>query len=69
MRSGKTIEDMDRFGATTLVVGGGVSNAGRKRLPLRLMISLLYLKHVYSESEEGVVVRWVTKASKTFWRK
>ena len=38
--------------------GGGVSNAGRPRLPIRLMVSLLYLKHAFDESDEGVVDRW-----------
>jgi len=40
------------------VFGGGVSNAGRPRLPIRLMVSLLYLKHAFDESDEGVVDRW-----------
>jgi transposase, IS5 family len=39
------------------VVGGGKSNAGRPRLPTRLMVSLLYLKHAFNESDEGVVER------------
>jgi hypothetical protein len=28
------------------------------RLPMRLMISLLYLKHTFDESDEGVLDRW-----------
>ena len=35
-----------------------MSNAGRPRVPLRTMISLLYLKHAINESDEGVVERW-----------
>jgi IS5 family transposase len=35
-----------------------VSPAGHPRLPLRLMISLLYLKDALNESDEGVVERW-----------
>ena len=58
VRSGKKIEDEDLFGPVSGVVGGGVSPAGRPRVPLRLMISLLYLKHAYNESDEGVVERW-----------
>jgi len=27
-------------------------------VPLRIMISLLYLKHAFNESDEGVVARW-----------
>lgn len=34
------------------------SRAGRPRVPLRIMISLLYLKHAFNESDEGVVERW-----------
>jgi IS5 family transposase len=40
------------------VVGSGKSNAGRPRLPIRLMVSLLYLKHAFNENDEGVVERW-----------
>ena len=58
VRTGKKIEDMDMFGPTVAVAGAGVSNAGRPRLPTRLMISLLYLKHAFNESDEDVVQRW-----------
>lgn len=58
VRAGKKLEDVDLFGSNSMVVGGGVSRAGRPRLPLRLMVSLLYLKHAYNESDEGVVERW-----------
>ena len=58
VRSGKTMVDVDLFGSTTSLVGAGASKAGRPRLPLRLMISLLYLKHAFNESDEGVVERW-----------
>jgi len=59
VRTGKKIEDMDMFGPTVAVAvaGAGVSNAGRPRLPTRLMISLLYLKHAFNESDEDVVQR------------
>jgi IS5 family transposase len=40
------------------VAGAGVSAAGRPRLPIRLMVSLLYLKHAFNESDESVVQRW-----------
>jgi hypothetical protein len=46
------------FGSQTVVLGAGLSNAGRPRLPFRLMVSLLYLKHAYNESDEGLVDRW-----------
>jgi IS5 family transposase len=57
-KAGKQIDDIGLFGATVQVVGGGVSNAGRPRLPIRLMVSLLYLKHAYDESDEGLCERW-----------
>ena len=34
------------------------SKAGRPRVPLRVMISLLCRKHALNESDEGVVARW-----------
>ncbi len=58
VRTGNKIEGADLFGATELVVGAGISNAGRPRLPTRLMASLLYLKHAFNESDEDVVQRW-----------
>ena len=58
VRTGKQIEGSGLFGPTVITAGAGVSNAGRPRLPLRLMASLLYLKHVFNESEEDVCQRW-----------
>ena len=58
VRSGKKIEGMDMFGPTQALAGSGVSNAGRPRLPTRLMVSLLYLKHAFNESDEDVIQRW-----------
>ena len=58
VKAGKQIEDIGLFGPEVKVVGGGKSNAGRPRLPIRLMVSLLYLKHAFNESDEGVVERW-----------
>ena len=60
-KAGKKIEDLDNmglFGATVFLSGAGVSNAGRPRLPLRLMACLLYLKHAFNESDEDVCQRW-----------
>ena len=53
VRAGKVLDEADLFGGISKVVGAGVSPAGRPRLPLRLMISLLYLKHAFNESDEG----------------
>ena len=44
-RKGQLIEGADLFGPSVAVAGTGVSNAGRPRLPIRLMVALLYLKH------------------------
>ena len=43
VKAGKKIEDLDFFGQFSVVAGGSVSNAGRPRLPNRLMLALLYL--------------------------
>ena len=40
------------------IVAGGVSPAGRPRLPIRLMCSLLYLKHAFNLSDEALCERW-----------
>lgn len=57
-REGKAIAGADLFGTTLEIAGSGVSNAGRPRLSIRLMASLLYLKHAYNLSDEDVVARW-----------
>lgn len=57
-RSGKTVEVDDLFGTTLEIAGGGTSAAGRPRLPIRLMASLLYLKHAFDLSDEALVERW-----------
>ena len=58
VKAGKKIEDLDLFGPVTAVTRGGTSNAGRPRLPTRLMVALLYLKHAFNESDEDVIQRW-----------
>lgn len=57
-RMGKSREDADMFVPTLVVAAAGVSRAGRPRLPIRLMVSLLYLKHAFNGSDESVVERW-----------
>jgi len=57
-RAGQTLEGQDMFGTTAVLVGAGRSNAGRPKLPIRLMASLLYLKHSFNLSDEELVVRW-----------
>ncbi len=58
VRSGQVLKSQDMFGTTEALVGAGRSNAGRPKLPIRLMASLLYLKHSFNVSDEELVVRW-----------
>jgi IS5 family transposase len=48
----------DLLGEHDVEFGGGVSAAGRPRLSIRLMASLLYLKNAYNLSDEDLVARW-----------
>ena len=57
VKAGKQVEDIGLFGSVVQTINGR-PNAGRPRLPIRLMVSLLYLKHAFNESDEGVVERW-----------
>ena len=57
-RAGEILKAQDMFGATETLVDAGRSNAGRPKLPIRLMASLLYLKHSFNLSDEELVVRW-----------
>jgi len=57
-RTGRILKSEDMFGTSEVVIGGGRSNAGRPKLPIRLMVSLLYLKNSFNLSDEELVVRW-----------
>jgi transposase, IS5 family len=57
-RSGRVVHDADLFGATAPLAGAGLSNAGRPRLAVRLMVALLYLKHAFNLSDEELCERW-----------
>lgn len=57
-RSGRVVQDADLFGPTAQLAGAGLSNAGRPRLPVRLMVALLYLKHAFNLSDEELCERW-----------
>ena len=57
-RAGQVLEGHDMFGPTQVLVGAGTSNAGRPRLSIRLMASLLYLKNSFNLSDEELVQRW-----------
>jgi IS5 family transposase len=57
-RAGHTVTHADLFGTTAALLGALVSNTGRPRLPIGLMVSLLWLNHAHNESDEFVVQRW-----------
>jgi transposase, IS5 family len=58
-RDGVLPEGEDLFGSGGgVLVAAGVSYAGRARLPIRLMCSLLYLKHAFNLSDEETCQRW-----------
>ena len=57
-REGILPEGEDLFGSGGVLVAAGVSHAGRSRLPIRLMCSLLYLKHAFNLSDEETCERW-----------
>ena len=75
VRAGKKIENQDLFGTVAGVVGGGVSPAGRPRVLIRLIASLLYLRHACSggfnfeprgmRHNHSKVVQWITSARKS----
>ena len=52
---GKKIDGLDLLGSVSAVADSGVSNASRPRLPSRLMVALLYLKHAFNESDEDEI--------------
>ena len=41
-----------------VIIGADVSAAGRPRLNVRLMVSLLYLKNAFNLSDEALCERW-----------
>jgi IS5 family transposase len=57
-RAGVVNEATDLFGPSAQLAGAGFSPAGRPRLSIRLMASLLYLKHAFDLSDEALVERW-----------
>ena len=65
-RVGKAMPDLDLFGEAPVAMGR-VSNAGRPRVPLRIMIALLYLKHAENLSDEKVVERWADSPNFQFF--
>ncbi len=57
----------DLLGEYSLEFGGGVSPSGRPRLPIRLMVSLLYLKNSFNLSDEELVERWAENVQWQFF--
>ena len=57
-RTGRMVQNADLFVPTAQLAGAGQSNAGRPRLPIRLMVALLYLKHAFNLSDEELCERW-----------
>ena len=49
------------------LAGARISAAGRPRLPIRLMVSLLYLKHAFNESDESVRARWAENVVRQYF--
>ncbi len=56
--AGRVIQGEYLFGVTLRLVAEGVSAAGRPRLCIRLIASLLYLKHAFNLSDSELVQRW-----------
>ena len=54
----KRVAGVDLAGAFEGEFGGGISPEGRPRLPVRLMVRLLYLKNSFNLSDEELVERW-----------
>ena len=57
-RATRQASSADLLGEHEIEFGGGISNAGRPRLAIRLMASLLYLKNSFNLSDEELVQRW-----------
>ena len=63
----KRASGQDLAGAFDGEFGGGISPAGRPRLPIRLMASLLYLKTSFNLSDEELVERWAENVQWQFF--
>ena len=67
MKPAKRVGGQDLAGAFDGEFGGGISPAGRPRLPIRLMVSLLYLKDSFNLSDEELVERWAENVQLQFF--
>ena len=61
------VAGVDLAGAFDGEFGGGVSPAGRPRLPVRLMVGLLYLQRSFNLSDEELVERWAENVQYQFF--
>lgn len=57
-RSGYLKHLLDLLGFHQQLVAAGTCATARIRLSVRLMVSLLYSKYTYNESDEGLCQRW-----------
>jgi len=66
-RPAKRVISQDLLGVAELEFGAGISPAGRPRLPVRLMVSLMYLKNSMNLSDEELVERWAENVQWQFF--
>ena len=66
-RSAKRVISQDLLGVAEQEFGAGISPAGRPRLPVRLMVSLMYLKNSMNLSDEELVERWAENVQWQFF--
>lgn len=62
--AGKKLPGIDLFGES-IALTPRVNRAGRPRVPLRIMMALLYLQNAFNLSDEAVVARW---AENPYWQ-
>jgi IS5 family transposase len=66
-RAAKRVISQDLLGVVEQEFGAGISSAGRPRLPVRLMVSLMYLKNSMNLSDEELVERWAENVQWQFF--
>ena len=66
-RPAKRVISQDLLGVAEQEFGAGISPAGRPRLPVRLMVSLMYLKNSMNLSDEELVERWAENVQWQFF--
>ena len=66
-RPAQRVISQDLLGVAEQEFGAGISSAGRPRLPVRLMVSLMYLKNSMNLSDEELVERWAENVQWQFF--